>query len=446
MAIQPLAINLDNLQEIAQPIPEEGGEIPEQIGFLPTPAGKQYALMLSEITAFVQKCGDCFSKSTPPKPEKNSADQLKEHAFNKVDIKRDQETQSQLNPQKGSSESDHNPLSRKGEGQTKSTTHNVDLAADKALKTHEQSNIHSTQKPADLPSIMQFSTQTKGTQAPPQNKPTPKQREQERKALHDKGLAKEGLDREATQKNGSNEERRKVERKEGFAEDEKQHRQGDDHDQEEDKKAVGAIEKTPFQTFATQDSSLLSEFLKMRVSNFDVLILFIEIMKLTIKGREQERIARMQERELQLEHMQSVVDNYKQQGDWALFTGLGTGVMGIAAGFIPIIGHMKGTEIMEGLSGFMSSLKDMDQKDFFKGVTKMISESSKMQHSVGEVQRLFSESRRTYDQHWSELYKTDVDESTRNMEEIKEAFTKMENFLHQMLQMQHETSQKVGQH
>ena len=193
-----------------------------------------------------------------------------------------------------------------------------------------------------------------------------------------------------------------------------------------------------FNTYAAEES-ILSQILNMRVSQFDVLILFLEIMKLDLKSRELQKQARQKEREMQIMHMQKVVENYKGQGKYQLFSSIGSGVLAIISGVAPVVGYTPaGDWVVEKLGGWVSSLRDMDKDKIVKMITKVTFSMSEMQKNTGQIQSTFAEGHRTLDQHMSELYRADWDESTRTMEEIKDNWKGIENFLYQTLQMYHD--------
>lgn len=254
--------------------------------------------------------------------------------------------------------------------------------------------------------------------------------------------------RESQKQDNRHEEIRKQEEKEeGFAEDQRNQNQDDTPDENEFGKITGLrnekMNPKDFFDYAAEESTLLTELFKMRVNHFDVLILFIEVLKLSLKSREQERISRMEERELQLQHIQNIVDNFKQQGKWMLFANLGSGALGIVSGLTPIIGYTSGGDwILDKLKWAFSGLSDMEKKQFYKSAGQITQQMSKMYESTGNIQQTFSESSRTFDQHMAELRKSDWDEDTRSMEEIKDLWKNIENFLHQTLQMYHD---EVGQ-
>jgi hypothetical protein len=174
-----------------------------------------------------------------------------------------------------------------------------------------------------------------------------------------------------------------------------------------------------------------------------VLILFLEILKLEIKDRELEKITRREERALQLSHMQKVVDNYKEQGKWTMTTSIGAGILGIVSGICPIVGYMKGDWIVQKLGSFFDSLQGMKKDQFFKSITKMTFTMSEMQKSVGQIHNSYSEGNRTFDQQMSDLYRADWEERTRSIDEIKDTWKGIENFLYQTLQMHHDAIRQL---
>ena len=68
---------------------------------------------------------------------------------------------------------------------------------------------------------------------------------------------------------------------------------------------------------------------------------------------------------------------------------------------------------------------------------------SEMSKSTGQIHNTFAEGNRTFDQHMSDLHKTDWDENTRTMDEIKDSWKGIENFLYQSLQMYHDAIRQL---
>lgn len=196
--------------------------------------------------------------------------------------------------------------------------------------------------------------------------------------------------------------------------------------------------------YAQSEATFLSEIFNMRVTQFDVLVLFTEILKLTLKSKEQEKIARRQERVLQIQYMQSVADNYKEQGDAQLYANIGAGVTAILSGLLPILGPTgAGKWIHESLGQAFATLKNVKTEKLFENVAKMMFQASEMQKSMGQIKTTFAESNRTLYQQLGELHRSNWEEDTRSIEELKDYWKNIENFINQALQMNHETVRQL---
>jgi hypothetical protein len=237
-------------------------------------------------------------------------------------------------------------------------------------------------------------------------------------------------------------ERKKQDDQEGFAGKNQDSSQDDTFEEEKCSEGISPIDhfSKGLSSYAAQES-ILSQLFNMRVSQFDVLILFLEIMKLDIKNSELQELSRREERELQIMHMEKVVQNYKDQGNWQLFASLGSGILSIVSGALPIVGYMKGDWVIEKLKSFsmFSGLEGQNKDKVFKNFAKIVQGMSEMQRSTGQIQETFYEGHRTFDQHMSDLYKSDWEESTRNLDDIKQNWKSIENFLYQSLQMYHDS-------
>lgn len=192
-------------------------------------------------------------------------------------------------------------------------------------------------------------------------------------------------------------------------------------------------------------TSILSQIFNLRISNLDVLLLFIEVMKLSLKSRQQQHLFRSQERILQLSHMKEIVSSFKEQANSLLFSGLASGLLAVVSGVAPIFGHIKGEWALGHLSKLFSSLKDMESEKFFDNASKITLATSEMAKATGQIQIAFNESHRTHDDHFREMYKIDADDRARSIEEIKDNWRALENFLYQCLQMQHDTIKQLYQ-
>lgn len=287
-----------------------------------------------------------------------------------------------------------------------------------------------------------------------ENQPLPLSTTQQREGVREAPLARA---KDYIKDEQQKERRHKQEDEEGSGEGEKQRQQQGPQNPEENEEhlkvnkteSISTERASAFDEFVNEfdkyamEESILSQILNMRVSHLDVLSIFIEILKLEIRSREQERISRMQERELQLLHMENIIENYKSQGRFLLFANLGAGVLGIASGASPIVGHVGGKWILDKLSGVFSSLQNANKNQFFKSVRDMTHAMSEMQRSTGQIQQSFAESERTRDEHMSTIHRTDYDENTRTLEEIKDFWKNIENFLFETLRMIHEAIRQL---
>lgn len=422
-------ITLANNQEAEEVLPQEEAflpEMPEQLPDLGCLKGEEkvYTFSQEEPTQFSQKCQDYLSDVSRPNDQKmteNKEQPLRlAKQFQKKELKK-------LEPQK-------QPLTEKSEkpqGEKKSF-----------VKTHETSKGTFETRFAKSTSTMK-SSQT----------PSSLQRKVEKELTQKEGRQKVEADTKRAQftetkrpsEDVKEEHYRKKDEEEGFAE--QQHKQQQEDPPEEEGESF-KIEKTQkafaqeFENYAAE-RSILSEIYNMRVSQFDVLVLFLEVMKLAIKDREQERIARGVERELQIKYMLEVVDNYKQQSKTLLMTSIGAGVFGIVSGAFPVIGHLKGGWIKDKFGALSESIRKLDNKDFIKSATKITQTMSDMQKSAGEINTRFAQGSLTYSENMSGIHRSDWDENTRTMEEIKDHWKSIENFLAQALQMYHDAIRQL---
>ncbi len=93
-------------------------------------------------------------------------------------------------------------------------------------------------------------------------------------------------------------------------------------------------------------------FLGQKASNGDIMLLMFEIMKMFIEAGENEKVARNEERRMQLQNLEKEVANYKSQAKWMLFGHIGAGILGIGSGLAPIVGHTHGKSILGALQVF----------------------------------------------------------------------------------------------
>lgn len=168
---------------------------------------------------------------------------------------------------------------------------------------------------------------------------------------------------------------------------------------------------------------------------FCVLNLMFAIMKLLIDQKEQEKLARREERQQHVKHIEETGANYEAQGSQMQSMAIGAGIVGILAGFMPILGHLKGDAIMGALSKLTEKFQGMETKDFFKGVSKMLMQGSEVQKQIGQVYQVKYQGKISYNENWGRLHETDGGECTRNVQEKGEAWRAYEQFNLTVLRM-----------
>lgn len=463
MAEITLANGVEGAEEVFLPGQLVEGEIPQQTWFLQGCEGKLYTFIPQDQTPLSQKTTEYFSETQQPKEQKafdpkGETNHLSYKEPESIRTKEFQVQKSEKPTTEGKKEEGRTPVHAK-----------ADQAGRQVLNAPRQHPPPTRPLPREMMQAKTSSFVSKFESRGEKHieKQAEAKREKEMDQPREKSEAhiskqnvhtreqegRQHLENRITREQEKTDDRqeqqkRKDDQEEGFAEDDRRQKRDEENPNGDESFKVGSVEKKGLDpeeviAYAAEESKLLSELFNMRVNHFDVLVLFIEVMKLSLKGREQERMSRMQERELQLQHIQNMVDNFKQQGKWMLFSNLGSGILAIASGLSPIVGHIKGKWILDKLSGVFSSLQTMEKDKFFKGVTKMTFAMSEMYKSTGQIQNTFAESSRTYDQHMAEIRKTDWEEDTRTMDELKDQWKSMENFLHQSLQMYHDAIRQL---
>ena len=193
-----------------------------------------------------------------------------------------------------------------------------------------------------------------------------------------------------------------------------------------------------------QDSEL-SDFFGVRVSHFDVMTLFIELMKLEVNDNHEERVSRLEERRYQITWMEGVVKQYKSQAKFLLFAGVGAGVLGVLSGALPIIGHVGGDFMLSKLSMVYQGFNGMKRAKVFDNISKMCFSMSEMNKAMGQVQSSFCEGERSWAEHKSSLHRTDGEESTRSIEERTREFKTWSDILAQLLRMEQDLVKQLYQ-
>lgn len=202
-------------------------------------------------------------------------------------------------------------------------------------------------------------------------------------------------------------------------------------------------ESSPVVQLLNQEAKHLSQRAGIRISHFDILLIFIELMKLEIESQEEDKLARRVEREAQLKFMEKEVASFKDQAQSLLFIHLGAGLLGIVGGVAPIAGHMAGDSILSSLSSVFSGLNGMKKREFFDTVTKTTQALSDTQRAISSIYDAHAQGDRTRYNRYGDLHKTDHDEITRHIEQLLDQFRQSERFLLELLQMRHDVTSQL---
>lgn len=434
----PGSVEIEGAEELLMSGEEAAEEAkqPEQVGFLTSNEGKHYVFIPQNQTPLSQKCSEYFENKEKPKSQKSfdSKGELRPLSYEDSAPLRQKQFQVQKSEKGEIEQQEKNTASQKSDQSGRTALQEGAPPLPTRLAPPRSFELRNT-----------FKTSAQTKERTEEQKRDQLKNEKELKREQQSGQTGILREKESAEHNRTREHERKEE-EEGFAEDQKQRRQEDP--EEEERHKVEAVESNSFDfkefiDYGKSESALLSQLLEMRVSQFDILFLFFEILKLALEGRAQERLDRMHERELQLQHLESIVQNFKQEGKNAIFSSIGSGVMGILAGMMPVVGYLKGNAILNVLSGFSEHFRRIPSDKFFKSLTTMLNNASEMQKNYGHIQKTFTEGARSYDQQMAELRKTDWEEDTRTMEELKDEWRGIENFLHQTLQMYHDTTRQL---
>jgi len=158
--------------------------------------------------------------------------------------------------------------------------------------------------------------------------------------------------------------------------------------------------------------------------------------------------------------MEEIIENFKAQGKNALQTGIAAGVLGIASGLCPIVGHMNGEWVMHNIIGGLgdglgrlplgrfladglNELSTMEKDKCFDALSNMLRTMSDGSKTTGEIHKTFSQGPLTHAQHMSEIHKTDENQASHSMQEMKEDWKSVEDFIHRTLQMYHEAARQL---
>jgi ABC-type transport system involved in cytochrome bd biosynthesis fused ATPase/permease subunit len=176
-----------------------------------------------------------------------------------------------------------------------------------------------------------------------------------------------------------------------------------------------------------------------RANQMDVIFLYTELLKLMIEGKKQEKESRHEERLLQLEHMTEVVENYKGTANSLYTAGLISGIMGVSAGIVPILGFTSfGQSALDLIGEGFSSFKGLEAEEAFSNLGKILSSMERMNREMGEVRKTNADAHRYEDQQYGDMRRSDTEENTRAVDDIKQEFRSLYQTIVEMWRQQQE--------
>jgi len=179
------------------------------------------------------------------------------------------------------------------------------------------------------------------------------------------------------------------------------------------------------------------------LSTTEVYDLMLLLLICYINYRQQNKLGRKVERELQMMHKMQEVKNLKDQGKWLLGTSVMAGVMGIAAGAIPIVGRVQGDRIQGLIGMFSSRLGTMKQAKLFDSLSQMLQSGSKTNEAYGHVMQVKGEGNRKDLEGKHDMERTLAEEFSAEMREELESWNGFLRFLQMLSEMDERTASNL---
>ncbi|BAE81046.1 conserved hypothetical protein [Chlamydia felis Fe/C-56] len=189
----------------------------------------------------------------------------------------------------------------------------------------------------------------------------------------------------------------------------------------------------------------LSSLMRMRVSNLDILRICAEIMKLMLNSREQDNLSRLEARKHLLEKAKELIESYENQAKISQWLGVATATLGIIGAATPIIGEISGKRILGFIQKHTGLWKQATARTFFRGAGKICTSLSQLTEASSKIYELKETASRTFSENYKEIFRMEHDEITRSIEEVKDHWKNMDNFLLQVLQTEHDAVRSLYQ-
>ncbi|AAD19156.1 type III secretion system translocon subunit CopD2 [Chlamydia pneumoniae] len=200
----------------------------------------------------------------------------------------------------------------------------------------------------------------------------------------------------------------------------------------------------PIVEFALSESQL-SVLAGKRVTNLDVLRICTELMKLMLKSRANDTMTRLEERELMEREAHELAASYSRQAKYARWLGIATATLGILGAIAPMVGEISGDSILGFVQRISGRFKDATAKTFFKGIGKVFTSLSQLTEAASKVHELSESAVRAVAEYRKEVFRMRQDEVTRTIEEVKDNWKSMDNFLLNILQTEHDAARSLYQ-
>ncbi|WP_213357526.1 hypothetical protein [Chlamydiifrater phoenicopteri] len=191
--------------------------------------------------------------------------------------------------------------------------------------------------------------------------------------------------------------------------------------------------------------ALCSPIAGLRVTRLDILVLCAEIMKLLLKSRHNDSLERIESRKRLMEKAQKMVDSFLYQAKVNKWLSIGSATLGVFGASSPLIGECAGEGVLSILRNVSAKFNDTQSKTFFEGFGKTLTSLSQLMDTSSKIYELKSTADRTLHEQYKDLLRMETEEQTRTIEEIKENWRNMENFLLQVLQAEHEATRSIYQ-
>ncbi len=184
-------------------------------------------------------------------------------------------------------------------------------------------------------------------------------------------------------------------------------------------------------------------FEAIHLSTSDIYDLFLLLLMVYIAYREQNKLSRRTEREIELEQKMLEVKNLKDQGKWMLGTSVMAGVMGIAAGVVPIAIRFQGPRIQQLIGMFSTRLGTMKEAKFADSLAQICQSGSKTNEAYGHVMQVKGEGNRKLYEELSAIAGKDGEEILSQMREELEVSNGFIRFLQMLSEMNERTASNL---